>query len=770
MLKKDFTRFLVWIFLFSSMMLMVVYGKNSGQNTQIDQQQLHTIEKQITFLNGDTEWWQGRNHLYEYLKKVREIKSSSNQCVQVQTQISEEIDQQIKLLGPVSSGESRTLSELRVKLQKNKGIALQRITECTQVEHNAQRVILKIESLQQRLLAQHLFHRGPSLPILIYRIVPQTIHPKQLFYPKNILQKIKLSLLHHGLWLAGLALLGALITFIIGMLPKVRHIAPFLEEGNLLQSLGSATLITLKRYRFGFLLTGLWSIYWLGINSNFSNILATISWLGVGFGIAWSIITIVFNPPSGIRPILPLDDVALKHFEKTLKGLVVIAWLGGVYFLSNLKYVAAPDLSSFLHMIWIAFLAWYLIWFVWQIRPPKNRKLMGFLKGLIISILLTAWIVDWSGLYNFSSFLITGVVYSLIMLLTGWVLFLLIGDLVHGLEENRFAWSVSFKEKMGLSALSPIPGLVPINILFQAGVWFGLIFGLLMIWGFSASAQSTVLRILVAGFEIGKLHVDPLRWVIGIVIFSLLLSVRSWVNVFLSLRLKSTRLDRGARDATKAIVDYSIIILSVIVALSLAGVNFQSLAIIAGALSVGIGFGLQNIVNNFVSGLILLFERPVRAGDWISVNNIEGIVKKISIRSTQIETWDRADIIIPNSDLISQSVTNMMLHDNFGRVVVSIGVAYGSDIKLVNELLLKMANEHPQAIKNHPNVPDPSVIFTQFGDSSLNFDLRFFIRDITYKLSVMNDINTAINEKFNEHGIEIPFPQRDIHVIDVHKK
>jgi small-conductance mechanosensitive channel len=182
-------------------------------------------------------------------------------------------------------------------------------------------------------------------------------------------------------------------------------------------------------------------------------------------------------------------------------------------------------------------------------------------------------------------------------------------------------------------------------------------------------------------------------------------------------------------------------------------------------LSVGIGFGLQAIVNNFVSGLILLFERPIKTGDWIIVGNTEGYVKRISIRSTMIQTFDRADVIVPNSDLIANQVTNWMLYDPRGRIRVPVSVAYGSDTEKVRELLLEIANTHPEVITDGTS-PTPRVLFLQFGDSSLNFELRCHIRNIDMRRIVMSDINFAIDKAFREHGVEIPFPQRDVHIRD----
>jgi potassium efflux system protein len=171
-------------------------------------------------------------------------------------------------------------------------------------------------------------------------------------------------------------------------------------------------------------------------------------------------------------------------------------------------------------------------------------------------------------------------------------------------------------------------------------------------------------------------------------------------------------------------------------------------------------------VNNFISGLILLFERPIKTGDWIMVGNTEGYVKRIRIRSTEIQTFDRADVIVPNSELIAGQVTNWMLHDSRGRARIPVGVAYGSDTQKVKTILEKVAEEHPRVV-NDGSTPKPRVLFRGFGESSLDFELRCFIQDIDERLQVVSDLNFAIDAAFRENGIEIPFPQRDVHVRDL---
>jgi small-conductance mechanosensitive channel len=224
--------------------------------------------------------------------------------------------------------------------------------------------------------------------------------------------------------------------------------------------------------------------------------------------------------------------------------------------------------------------------------------------------------------------------------------------------------------------------------------------------------------------------------------------------------LPRTRLNIGARNAVSTAVGYIGITLAAVIAISSAGVDLSSLAIVAGALSVGIGFGMQTIVSNFVSGIILLIERPIKHGDWIEVSGFSGYVRKISVRSTRIETFDRHDVIIPNADLIANAVKNMTLTSASGRVIVPVMVAYGSDLERTKDIMLTASRNHGQVLR----YPAPQILFMEMGDSGLVLELRGFLKDNNNVLSVRSDLMFEIYTNLQHAGIEIPFPQRDIHI------
>ena len=263
------------------------------------------------------------------------------------------------------------------------------------------------------------------------------------------------------------------------------------------------------------------------------------------------------------------------------------------------------------------------------------------------------------------------------------------------------------------------------------------------------------------GVEIGGFTFSLSTILTGLVFLIVGIAVTRGIQGWLDERLlPRTRLDVGLKNSIRTAFGYVGYVLAVMLAFSVVGLDLKNLAIVAGALSVGIGFGLQSIVNNFVSGLILLAERPIKAGDLVEIGSEKGFIRKINVRSTEIETFDRASLIVPNSSLISGNVKNWMHRDLTGRCVVNVGVAYDADPEKVREVLLNCATAHEKVL----SFPTPSAFFVNFGDSALEFRLVCTVGNVTDAFAVESDLRFTIVSHLREQGIDIPYAQRDIHI------
>jgi len=260
----------------------------------------------------------------------------------------------------------------------------------------------------------------------------------------------------------------------------------------------------------------------------------------------------------------------------------------------------------------------------------------------------------------------------------------------------------------------------------------------------------------------GNNHIT-IQTMISLVVFSGLLfyvtgRLRKWIVEQL---LSRTKMDIGSRQATGSIIRYFIIVIGFIIILQTVGIDLTALNVLAGAVGIGLGFGLQNIVNNFISGIIILFERPIKVGDRIEVGNVEGDVVRVGGRSTEVVTNDNITIIIPNSKFITENVINWSHNDRKVRFRIPVTVAFGSDVRLVERVLLEVAEEDSDVLDK----PAPGVRLMEFGDSGLCFELRAWSTTLIHRKGLLiSNLNFGILAKFSQHGIEIPFPQRDLRI------
>ena len=298
-------------------------------------------------------------------------------------------------------------------------------------------------------------------------------------------------------------------------------------------------------------------------------------------------------------------------------------------------------------------------------------------------------------------------------------------------------------------------------------LFFSGLIGLWVIWHDVLPAVNVLQDIRLWSYSV---EVEGVTKVVPITLISVLFAVLIAIITFVGARnlsgvleitlFKYLPLDAGARYAFATICQYVVYIIGLIIAFNYIGINWGSLKWLVAALGVGIGFGLQEIIANFVSGLIILFERPVRVGDIVTVDNIDGVVSRIRIRATTITNWDRKEYIVPNKEFITGRVLNWTLSSPVNRIIINVGIAYGSDTELARELLLKAAQEHPNVLED----PAPVATFEGFGDNALNFTLRCYLPNLDNRLATITDLHLAIDKAFRKAKITIAFPQQDVHL------
>lgn len=398
-----------------------------------------------------------------------------------------------------------------------------------------------------------------------------------------------------------------------------------------------------------------------------------------------------------------------------------------------------------------------------KINYPQTNLI---LKLILVGVFVCLSVLELLGYQSLVSFIFYGLLLSCLIIISTILWIKLIHYLYRKINDPEFNSSKNIHAFFGVRPQKSMNEFILVKYTLDAiGILFS-IYLLLEVWDASLILIDRYQSWILKGFTYTGLSIYPTKIIVGITIFVIIMLLGRYIASAISDQNKFSE-TAETQVAIASITIYCAFAVGLVLALLLMGVNFTGLAIIAGALSVGIGLGLQTIVNNFVSGLILLLEKPVKPGDRVIVGDIEGFVKKVRIRATQIKTLAHEDVIIPNADLITLPVTNYMFRDRMWRVVCQVGVAYGSDVELVKNLLLNVAQNHSEVLSESEH--KPQVLFSQFGDSSLVFELWSVITDVNRKFQIASELNFAIDKIFREHKVVIAFPQRDVHIIE-HKK
>lgn len=698
----------------------------------------------------------------EQLKNISQIKSQAQTCISETEGQLLKIIVDLEILGEVSKKENPEVSKKRRSLNKQQKTLDKQLATCKLLLLQSQDLTESINDLQQNILAQQLSARTPHIIDVLEQNIKQptagfqdTINFLSTQYQLQPLSKQQLVLLTL-IFFVGLTL-GIMFK---RMLRQVISSSTHYEDSVAVLTLAVQTSISSA---LPVLLPVLFTAAFFTIALPFTPLpfITKASYaIAIYLGVAISIKTIL-NPAAPARSYIEHSKKQLIKLNWHLQAFAIIGLIGFFFLTGEIKssfsdavYFLNRSIFSIALIINLILVFWLLRHFPWAMLSRKPRV-------FLILTLIGTLIIELTGYRNLSTFILGGLLGTITGLVITLIIYRFLKDLCDGLDEGRLYWEIRFRKFLGLAEDSLMPGLIWIRLIIFAGLWGGFIIFAMNIWRLDDPWLTIISGYITEGFEIGSLRITPTLLASGLLALVTLLGLTRYAkNHIIPHGLKHTRLDHGAKEAITSLIGYAGVAIAILVSLSITGVKMQNVALIAGALSVGIGFGLQNIVNNFISGMILLFERPIRSGDWIVTGDTEGYVKSINIRSTQIQTFDRADVIVPNSELITAKVTNWMLRDNFGRIKIPIGVSYDSDVNKVHKILLRISNNHPMVVKKHGHLNAPKVLFRDFGDSALNFELRCFIYDVDQRLNVISELNFSILNDFRDNNIEIPFPQR----------
>jgi small-conductance mechanosensitive channel len=435
-----------------------------------------------------------------------------------------------------------------------------------------------------------------------------------------------------------------------------------------------------------------------------------------------------------------------------------------VYFLQKIADLA-PDgniINRFALLALSLAAAGSSLWFLKKVRnqaldvSQELTRTIAFFAWLVFLAFVAGAIANLVGSVGLATLIIDGTLTSVYAAIMAWVGTILMKAVV------RVALLTKFARRFGLVRLH---GDTLRQNLFALIDFLALVaWAAMTLRGFGVfdDIWSGLKRILNRPIAIGDFSIVPADILIFVFIVWLTFKISRIVRFGLETDvMPHMDLPRGVPATISRLTHYVIIVIGIIFASSAAGLDFSSISLIIGALGVGIGFGLQNVVNNFVSGLILLFERPIRIGDKIELNDLFGTVKSIGMRASVVSTIEGAEVIVPNANLISSEVINWTLSDNRRRLQVPVGVAYGTDPSVVIDILNRVAGDHPEVLTD----PEPEALFLGFGDSALDFELRAWTTENF--VAVSSDLRVSIDDAFREQGIEIPFPQRDVHLRSV---
>lgn len=774
----SFYRYSVWV------ALIFLVGVSSFVVAQED---IANLEKKISLYTTQfndleklvTRPWVEEQELIDIQNKITSLDAEVRTYRQALAPRITDLSSQLEKLGTApkedAPPEPETVTQQRNNLSQQLGLLNASEKKAALLQTQMAQLQRQIQTLRLQLFTEEIFRRHTS-PLTAE--LWQRVYIDAGFGYQNLLRRLQsidtesistAQIISFAIFFAIIAMIlfGFSNYFIskVRSIPETENALPFLRKAT------AAMLVTLLRLIPPVVLATLLYVTVIQANlvdNGLRNLALTLLFACVIFFTVSALTRTLLSPKRPEWRLYPLPDGAAIGLKRLIQATAFVYALN--LFLSELFDVINAPLSLSVGKSFIAACAFAIL--LIAIALPRLQTISGdagpssrlwplWLKIPLWAIAIAVLICATAGYIALANFVASQVVVSGAILAMALLVYTAINEFANDLTDQQSSVGAWFAQNSILDEQRRKQFAFFVGFFLNFLLLVAVVPLLLFEWGFSWSDIQNWLNIIIFGVQIGSVNVSLATFFIALAIFVAGLVFTRFAQRWLDRGfLTVSNLQNGVGNSIKTGFGYVGFIISMLLAISYVGVDFTNLAIVAGALSVGIGFGLQSIVNNFVSGLILLVERPIKVGDWVVVGDQQGLVRRISVRSTEVETFDRSSVIIPNSEFITNQVINWTHGSTIGRVIVSVGVSYGSDAKEVYDILMDIGLNHPKAL----SFPKPLVVFEDFGASSLDFTLRVYISDIRSSLSVKTDLRMSILEAFRERDIEIPFPQRDLNI------
>ena len=751
--------FLLGLVIIFVLNVFIFTQKNHKEKNSID---VKSINQSFESVKSKLQSHKDYDSIVYYVRQIEHLQTNAKSCISESESHLKDISDLLRItqldhVSQLQRADNLYLSEKQLYYAKQ-------LSECRLFVYRSQEVISEYKNTIQKLSATQILKRSTPMWALSQSHWLDVV--QHIDFEKMILIS-GLTLLTSTQWVIGYLVLIFALLMAVYIRSALKGILLKMENSHILWR---SFLNVSSRFIVPCTLFGFYSVFLSQIYENRmpTPSLELLSHALLIYLFAIAISKYLFFPSRYFSGLFLLPIEVGRQFYRRIEVLFTFFLVGYIVSVVFREQAFPASFIDTVRTLYITLVGVTVMWafYLWHRSPLVGRLQHGttvFLSTLFTMVLSGLVIMEWFGYHRLAVFAFKGLFLTMIYTTTIAAVWRLIEVIYQWVDNKQYALARKVHQLFGVKFNKKLHEFTIIKMAVHLTVLSIYVIAILKSWDIAESFVGGLIDGLLHGFKFLGFTIIPLRLILALIAFAVILLM----GRFLATSIAQKQHLKGEEDTQIAISTITIYIsfsIALIFALLVTGIDFTGLAIIAGALSVGVGLGLQTIVNNFVSGLILLIEKPIKPGDRIVIGKTEGFERKIRIRSTQIATLSKEDVIVPNADLITQQVTNCMFRDRNSRVSCAVCVAYGSDVDLVKKLLLEVAEKNDDVVHEAPN--EPVVLFSSFGNNGLHFDLWCVIHDVNKKYRVVSELNFAIDAEFRKHNVVMAYPQTDIHIKD----